>query len=637
MIHVKANTVVQLLQDIVKDHGNIDIQWWKDDNGQYRPTTYTELYEQVLTCAAALRDLGVQRDDHVGLISDNRKEWLISDLGTLALGASDVPRGRDAMPHEIEYILHFSECAVCFAENEQQLQKILELKESLPLLEQIIVLDSEYDQKATENANVKIQSFLQFMETGKKLLNKKLRELLEKEIAKGTKKEIATLIFTSGTTGEPKGVMLTNENFLFQIEQVQKVVDVQPGDRWLSVLPVWHSFERILQYVAIGTASTIAYSKPIGKILLQDFKKANPTWMGSVPRIWESVMQGVYKNVKKKGIVSRGLFAFFVWAGNAHAVATNMVANRMPQFSKRLYPLDLILGLIPYLLLYPFVALGNVLVFKTIKAKLGTNFKAGVSGGGSLPKSVDRFFKAIGITLLDGYGLTETAPVIGIRSFFHQVPSTVSPLPETEISIRDEKGNEVPPGVKGVIHARGPQVMKGYYKRPELTDAIIGPDGFLNTGDLGMWTHKGEYAICGRAKDTIVLSGGENIEPVPIEAKLRESEYIEQAVVLGQDQKYLAALIVPDTKAIELYLKDNSIPYISRGDLISMPEIIELINEQVGSLVSTKNGFKSFEHIVRFSLIPVSFEIGKELSAKQEVKRHVISEIYAKEIKKLFS
>jgi long-chain acyl-CoA synthetase len=308
----------------------------------------------------------------------------------------------------------------------------------------------------------------------------------------------------------------------------------------------------------------------------------------------------------------------------------------MPQFRKRYRLADIALGVIPWVLLTPINALGNVLVFKTIKKKFGSKFKCGVSGGGSLPASVDTFFKAIGITLLDGYGLTETAPVIGLRPFRHQVPKTVAPLPETEIRIVTEDGREAKPGEKGVIYARGPQIMKGYYKRKDLTDAIIDKDGWLNTGDLGMWTHNGEYAICGRAKDTIVLSGGENIEPVPIEAKLSESEYIEQAVVLGQDKKFLAALIVPDLKAIEHYIKDNSIVYTSRDDFLKMPEVFELINSEINTLISSKTGFKAFEHIVRFKLIRASFEVGKELSAKQEVKRHVINKQFAKEIDQLF-
>ncbi|MGE0074330.1 MAG: long-chain fatty acid--CoA ligase, partial [Sphaerochaetaceae bacterium] len=409
------------------------------------------------------------------------------------------------------------------------------------------------------------------------------------------------------------------------------------GERWLSVLPVWHSFERILQYVIISQASAIAYSKPIGKIMLVDLQRVNPAWMGSVPRIWEAVKAGVYQNVKGKSPVAKALFHFFVWVGASHASVMNLVANRMPQFKRRFYPLDLLIGIVPLVLLTPFKLLGNVLVFKTIKKKFGTNFRAGVSGGGSLPSSVDKFFKAIGVTLLDGYGLTETAPVIGLRSINRQVPGTVAPLPETEIKIVDDSGKLAKPGKKGVIYARGKQVMKGYYKRQDLTDAVIDKDGWINTGDIGIWTHTGEYAIRGRAKDTIVLSGGENIEPVPLEARLRESEYIEQAVVVGQDQKYLAALIVSDTKQLEIYVKENNIPYMARFDITELPEVQDLLNSEINEMVSAKNGFKSYERINRFSILKTSFKVGQELSAKQEVMRHKINQLYAKEIASLFS
>jgi long-chain acyl-CoA synthetase len=633
---MSRETLPKLLQQIQKQFSDTAATLAKDNHGHFLPTTFSQLYEEVLAFASGLKQLGVSRGDHVGLISDNRKQWLVSDLSILSLGASDVPRGREAMPHELVYILSQTSCAICLAENEEQLSKIAALHEQLPDLKHLVVLDPEYEQTQKTTHGIQIHTFADIMDSGKKSIEQQGTQPILDEIERGESEDIATIIFTSGTTGEPKGVMLTHNNFLFQIEQVKKVVDILPGDRWLSVLPVWHSFERVLQYVALGTASTLAYSKPIGKILLQDLQTVEPSWMGSVPRIWESVKEGVYKNVKSKGLVSRGLFRFFVWVGSTHARASNLVHNRMPQFRKRYRLADIALGVIPWVLLTPINALGNVLVFKTIKKKFGSKFKCGVSGGGSLPASVDTFFKAIGITLLDGYGLTETAPVIGLRPFRHQVPKTVAPLPETEIRIVTEDGREAKPGEKGVIYARGPQIMKGYYKRKDLTDAIIDKDGWLNTGDLGMWTHNGEYAICGRAKDTIVLSGGENIEPVPIEAKLSESEYIEQAVVLGQDKKFLAALIVPDLKAIEHYIKDNSIVYTSRDDFLKMPEVFELINSEINTLISSKTGFKAFEHIVRFKLIRASFEVGKELSAKQEVKRHVINKQFAKEIDQLF-
>ena len=192
------------------------------------------------------------------------------------------------------------------------------------------------------------------------------------------------------------------------------------------------------------------------------------------------------------------------------------------------------------------------------------------------------------------------------------------------------------PGEKGVLFVRGPQVMKGYYKRPDLTEKVLSSDGWLDTGDLAMWTHKGEFAIAGRAKDTIVLSGGENLEPIPIEAKLCESEYIESAVVLGQDKRYLGALIVLNRARIEEYLTEKEIPYLS-DKLAQMAEVKALIERTVAEIISSKHGFKSFEHIVRFTLLGKSFEVGRELSAKQELKRFEINRLYEEEIADLFA
>ncbi len=630
-----TDTLPKLLQQTVRDHPDTEVQLWKDDNGKYHPTTYKEFYQEVLALASGLKSLGVQREESVGLIADNRREWLIADFALLSLGAADVPRGRDATLWEIEYILSFTECRISFVENEEQLEKIKPLLKKLPKLKTIIIMDPQF-KKSVQRSGKQVIPFSSVMDNGSSAADTS-SGAVESMIEEGSPDDTATIIFTSGTTGTPKGVMLTHRNFLHQVEGIPEVVAISPGDRWLSVLPVWHSFERILQYVIVGSGSTIAYSKPIGKIMLQDFQKVRPMWMGSVPRIWESIKTGVFQNVAKKPPVSRALFKFFVWAGTAHAVCSNMVRGWMPRFRRRIRALDFAAGIIPWLLLWPLKLLGGVLVFNTIKKKIGGRFKAGVSGGGSLPSSVDAFFQAIGVILLDGYGLTETAPVIGIRPFFRRVPRTVSPFPGTEIKIVDEHAQPVKPGVKGVIKVRGPQVMKGYYKQEEMTKAVIDGDGWLNTGDLGVWTYDGEYAIRGREKDTIVLSGGENVEPVPIEAKLRESSYIEQAVILGQDQKYLAALIVIDTKEVEQYVYDSGLAYFSRDDFITMAEVHELINYEIESLINSKNGFKSFEHIYRFKLLDRSFQLGRELSAKQEVKRHQIAEMYEREIRDLFT
>ena len=651
-------TIPQLLKQISSSFPDTPAQYMKNDEGLFRPRTYAELYEEVLSLALGFQSIGVSRGDHVGLISENRGEWLVCDLAVLSVGAADVPRGNDSMPQELQYILEFSGCKVVIAENAVQVGKLAGVLAELPAVTTIVVLDAHFDadelpaEARSALSAVRVMHYSELSETGHTALTDATRAAVEAEIAAGTPDDTATIIFTSGTTGTPKGVVLSHFNFLHQVGCIPDVVTINPGDVWLAVLPVWHSFERIVQYIAIGSASALAYSKPVGKIMLADFAAVRPQWMGSVPRIWESVRSGIIKNVRAEGGIKWAMFRFFVAVGGAHKHADDLVRGRVPDFKRRSRLLDALAGLLPWLLLKPLAALGSALVFSKIKAKLGGRFVAGISGGGALPQAVDQFFGAAGILLLEGYGLTETAPVLAVRTQWRPVPGTVGPLiRETECEIRDEDGRVLPPGTRGVVHVRGPQVMSGYYREPEKTAAMLSEDGWLDTGDLGMLTHSGELTITGRAKDTIVLRGGENIEPLPIEQKLRESELIDQAVVLGQDQKFLGALIVPNEEALRAALEADETrsaegsPEASPAPgspadfatLVDGPRARAVIKGEVDTLVSAHNGFRGFEQIFRLLIVADRFEVGRELSAKQEVKRHVIRETYAAQIEKLFS
>ena len=327
----------------------------------------------------------------------------------------------------------------------------------------------------------------------------------------------------------------------------------------------------------------IAYSKPIGSILLPDLSKVHPHWMTSVPRIF-----------------------------------------------------DKIISIIPLIILTPFKAFGSVLVFKKIRAKLGGRFKAGISGGGALAGYIDSFFQAAGILLIEGYGLTETGPILAARNFHNPVKGTVGNLlDDIEYRVIDKNGAALPHGKKGVLHVKSPQVMKGYYKEPEKTAAIL-KDGWLNTGDIVISTVTDECKILGREKDTIVLTGGENIEPVPIEYRIVESSYIDQVMVVGQDQKFLGALIVPNYEALESYAEKSGMPFVYGVTLCDNPAIQELINEEIQELISFDHGFKGLERIFRFHLLKKPFEVGIEMTAKLSIKRHVIEKIYKKEIPALF-
>lgn len=627
-------TLPNLLEHIAAAEPDAPAQFSKDAQGVFAPRSFRELLAEVDRFAAGLLGLGVTRGDRVGLIAENRAEWLVCDLGVLSVGAIDVPRGNDATIDELRFILSTSATGVCVVENQTQLAKVAEVASAVPGLTSIIVMDSTFQKPS--GTKVKVLAYAEVVERGKTALAE--NPTLVSDIRdQGHEDDTATIIFTSGTTGEPKGVVLTHANFMYQVRNVPGRIEVGQGDIWLAVLPVWHSFERIMQYVALGTASALAYSKPVGQIMLADLQAIKPTWMASVPRIWEAVRAGVLKNVKKGSAVTRALFAFFIAVGGTHAHLNNLLRGRLPRFGRRSRLLDAMVALLPWLLLWPAKALGDALVFGKIRARLGGNFRAGISGGGALPGAVDRFFSAAGILLLEGYGLTETAPVICVREQRHPVPGTVGPGlgDNTEIKIVAEDGATLKPGKQGTVHVRGPQVMVGYYNRQDLTDAVIDSDGWLDTGDLGVLTHDGELAITGRAKDTIVLLGGENVEPAPIEERIRESEFIAQAMVVGQDQKYLSALLVPDFEALNTWAEAAGVQARDRA-LVGDPATRDHIRAEIDALVNSQAGFKLFEKIGRFAILDQAFEIGAELSAKQEIKRHVIADKYAQQIQELY-
>jgi len=636
-------TLPRLVQRNAREFPNHIAQYSKDEAGVFKPTSNAEFYREILAYAAGLRDAGIKRGDHVGLICDNRKEWLITDFALLSLGAVDIPRGCDSMAEELVFILSFGDCKQIVLENEAQLAKILPLREKMPLLSMLIFIDNDFD-KAPYSAGlsgIQVLGFRDIMEKGKALTAEGTggAKTIEAEIEIGKGDDLATIIFTSGTTGEPKGVMLTHKNFLHQSSLAHIPLQNKPGEIWLTVLPVWHSFERVVQYICLHGVGSLAYSKPIGKIMLADCQQIRPIWMTSVPRIWEALRAGVYRNVSSGSSATKGIFNFFVAVAGAHEKMKNMLLGRTPQLKWRFVPLDMLVSFIPFLLLSPLRGLGNVLVFKKIRTMLGGRLRAAISGGGALPDVVDKFFLAAGILVLEGYGLTEAAPVLAVRHFKNPVPGTIGPaFPDMQVVIRDpETGKEVPPGRKGVLYARGDQIMQGYYKRPDKTKEVIDSEGWLNTGDIGLKTWKGEIKLTGRAKDTIVLLGGENIEPVPLESRIRESEYIDHALVLGQDQKYLGALVVPNLERIEAYAKENAIPYMDIESLVKLPEIKELIQSEISVRVNRKTGFRSFEMIYRSVVIAKPFEPGVELSGKQDYKRHVIMEMYKKEIAELFA
>jgi long-chain acyl-CoA synthetase len=382
---------------------------------------------------------------------------------------------------------------------------------------------------------------------------------------------------------------------------------------------------------------SIAYSKPVGKILLEDIATIKPQWMASVPRIWESIRGAIYRKINSEGGLKKALFSFFVAAGSSHAHFKAMFEGRLAQFYLRNNIVDKVFGILPLIFLTPLKLLGDLLVFRTIRAKLGGHFIAGVSGGGSLPPVVDRFFQAVGILLVEGYGLTEMGPILTVRKKSFPVFGTIGPLLKgVEYRVVNEEGSAVGPGIKGLLYVKSPQVMQGYYKWPEETEKVL-QNGWLNTGDLALYTYKGEFKIVGRAKETIVLLGGENVEPTPIEETLVQSDYIEQVMLVGQDKKFLGALIVPDMEKIEAIAQDKALEYVEKEELLDNPAIQDQVHEEIQKLINPRGGFKVHERIFRFKLLPNKFEVGKELTMSLKIRRNVVAQMYEKEIESLFT
>jgi long-chain acyl-CoA synthetase len=632
-----GNTVPKRLKSTAFQHPDLPGLMYRNEKGEFDTISFQQFYRMVKVIGTALAELGIERKRHVGIISDNRYEWIITDMALLGLGAVDVPRGSDSTDEEIAFILGHADCSTVFAENGTQAEKIIAHASSLPLLKTLVLFDDDAEaRKHGKAAGITVITFQELYEKGEKGYEKN-PELFDTEMAQGEPDDLATIIYTSGTTGEPKGVMLSHRAFLFQLDRIYDHLKIEPGHLFLSVLPVWHSFERAVEYIVVHLGGCIVYSKPVGKVMLADMEEVKPQWLTSVPRIWEGVRAAVFRNVQKDGGIKEKLFYFFIAVGEIYATLFNMITGRLPQFHRRTRPLDILVAIVPFLLFLPLKLLGNLLVFKKIKGKLGGKFIAGISGGGALPSYVDSFFQAVGVALLEGYGLTETAPILAVRKQHHPVSGTVGPLlADIEHRVLSPEGNPVPPGQKGVLWVRSEQIMDGYYKRPETTAEVL-KDDWLNTGDIAVFTHTGEFKIIGRAKETIVLMGGENIEPVPIEDKIKQSEYVDQAMVVGQDKKYLAALIVPNQERLEGYAEEQDIQYFDWEDLLNNPQIQNVINSEIQSLVNPKNGFKNFERIFRFALLPKPFEVGTEMTKTLKIKRDVVDELYKKEIDKLFT
>ncbi|MBW0435244.1 long-chain fatty acid--CoA ligase [Leptospira yasudae] len=617
---VTAKNLAELYFDTAQKYAEQPAFGTRNKNKEFVTITFREVYETGVALATGLIvDLGLKAREHVAVLSENRQEWILANYGILLSGAADVPRGADVTDGDIRYIVSHSDAKIVFVENESLLRKVQNNLSHLPNVTHIVLMEG-----AADSTDKKIIRMADLIASGKKLRASGDRKV-EERVAAIRPDDLFTIIYTSGTTGEPKGVMLTHANMISQLRNIP--IDIGPKDRFLSILPVWHSFERVFQMGTIAMGAGQYYTNI--RNIKEDLTIVKPTFMASAPRLWENIYHGIQSKIQSGSAIKRILFkSSYVCALKVQRAVHFFKRNRLDLKGRNILQslwmgvqsvLALIVFTIPYVLL-------DTIVLKKIRQATGGKLRGTVSGGGSLPLHIDEFFNAIGIPLFEGYGLTETSPGLAFRTPGHLVIGSVGPLfPEVEILLKDVESGKIlyPPqkGVKGEIHVRGPQIMKGYYKRPDVTAKVLTKDGWFNTGDLGMITYNNTLKIVGRTKETVVLLNGENIEPVPIENKLAQSPLIDQIMVVGQDQKFLGALVLPVLDRFQEYGRTYE-------ELAANPIVREKIMREVKDAMNFENGFKSFEKVGDVRLLPKAFEVGDELSAKMSIKRHVISEKY---------
>ncbi|TGM71459.1 long-chain fatty acid--CoA ligase [Leptospira meyeri] len=606
-------------------YGSKEMFFGKDVGKNFIGRTFSDIFHKAENLALSLLQMGIQPGDRIGLMADNRTEWAIADIATLLNGAINVPRGSDSTPQEIEYILSHSESKYCFVEHEK-LYDSLKPVLSNTKVEKVIILDPGFRSKDT--LAVSMETLITEGESLRK--NLPSLELRSKQVKPD---DLFTIIYTSGTTGMPKGVMLTHQNMVYNVVKVPPRVGLKSSDRTLSILPVWHIFERAIDYAIIAEGASIAYTNI--RDLRDDFQKIKPSFMASAPRLWENLYQGIKQKLEKAPENKRKLFDFAYdickkFKDGQDYLAGNKLQTKEESPFERAKNTAVSLGYVLNLFLLSKVLDG--LVFSKIRDVLGGHLTGTISGGGALPAHVDEFFNVIGIPVYEGYGMTECAPIISVRSVGNVVQGSVGKWPEgTIVKVVNDQGESVPKGKMGIIHIKGPQVMKGYYKNEEATSKAI-QEGWMNTGDLGFISFNDTLSVRGRVKDTIVLLGGENVEPVPIENLLLENALINQVIVVGQDQKSLTALIWPDKER----MKEAGLNPKEGEDLNQNKEIRLYYQNIVKKQISSENGFKSFEKLTDFRFLPKAMEVGDELTNLFKMKRNVIHDKYKDLIKSMY-
>ncbi len=592
---MKYPTLVQSFLAAVESYPNPRAQMHKE-GGRWLSTSSAEMLRHVAGLATAFEQMGIFPGDRVALFSPNRPEWHVADLAILGVGGVTVPIYFNESTDRILYILNHSEAKAAIAVGPAQVERLLACRDRAPKLETIIVA-----------------AYAQSLPREIRRYNDLIARSVSQDLTAYTRRaaqvkptDLASIIYTSGTTGEPKGVMLTHSNFSSNALDSLRVVELRRTDVALSFLPLAHVYERIMGYIAIFRGMTIAYCEHMDEVP-HALIEVRPTIAAAVPRFFEKTYAGIMEARQHLGGQRRKILD---WGLGVAREAIGWRAYGRPLHWKR--------KLVWYA--------ASLLVFSKIRRRLGGRIRLFNSGGAPLGRELAEFFWSIGVPVLEGYGLTETSPVIAASSLRAFRPGTVGrPIPNVEVRIADD----------GEIQVRGPCVMKGYYKAPEETAEVLSPDGWFSTGDIGHLDADGFLVITDRKKDLLKTAGGKFVAPQPIENLLKTSPYILNACILGDRRKFVGALIVPNFDTLRARARQEAVALGSPAEIAGHPWAQRLIGDEIARLTEP---LAQYERPKRYLLLDhdFTFENG-ELTYTLKLRRRLVEQRYQAEIEKLYA
>lgn len=593
--------------------------------------SYQKLFDDALILAKAFKGRKVTQGSKVMLLSDNRYGWIVTDFALLSLGAISVPRGSDTPTRELEFILQHAECEFLVIETEQLLKAHEEMLKKLKNLKAIFIIEGGRTHKWFDN----IYSYNDILKD--RTISKDDCDHFIAQRYAITLEDTFTLIYTSGTTGTPKGVILTHRNIMYNVRVLPELIELRETDRWVSILPSWHIFERASEYLALSKGCCTVYSTV--KTFAADLEKYQPTMVATVPRLWESMHNKINQTLEKQDPRKARIFKKLVKISALYRYHQRVLRNLLPQFEK--VPLlrrggQKLRSAVLLLLLFPLNCLAQKKLV-LVQKKFGGRLRMAISGGGSLPAYLDEWIDAIGIRIVNAYGMTECAPAIAGRAINCDIFGTLGPPTRgTDLRIVSEDGQLLPAGQVGEIQLRGEQVFPGYFKNDEENAKAFSEDGFFKTGDLGKLTLSGELVITGRSKEIIVLASGENVDPSRIESTITQLPFVSDAVLVGQDKKGLGALIVPDFEQLRDFIS-SKFEKNSKTDehLLQDKQVLDRVKVEINRLLQPKKGFKPFEKLQNIHFLDKEFNPGEELTNTLKKKRHVIETKYREVIARL--